>query len=394
MRRLFAPLRPESSHLLHLDALRLIASAGIVIVHLSGLVDAGVWSKHFLFATGPLALFVDMFFAVSGFVIAFVYSDKIEDARSYGSYLRKRLARLVPLHWATLAILVLIGVLLQSRNIHINHSEGYEWRCLPTNFLLLHSTGLLCPNLSFNGASWSISAEMIMYFTAPALFWVMRRNVTALGLMAAGIWLALTLGTHGANAWYTWTWNGGFIRAIPSFIFGAWLFAVRDAMSRVQFAGVAFWLCVCGFLVGCCVGLPAIGLLLTLYLAVAFGIAADAQQRRSRIVSMLAAGGQLTYSSYMLHTLVIMVLLNGIADRILDTHGLARNLLALIAFGMVWPVSYLSLVLFEKPARRWISGGKGKASPSDNLEAAGRFGSVAVTAVELPSVARDSASKT
>src|SRR5205823_1790123 len=388
MRRLFAPLRPESSHLLHLDALRLIASAGIVIVHLSGLVDAGVWSKHFLFATGPLGLFVDMFFTVSGFVIAFVYSRKIEDARSYGSYLRKRLARLVPLHFATLAVFVLIGVLLRSRNIHVNHSEGYEWRCLPTNFLLLHSTGLLCPNLSFNGASWSISAEMIMYFTAPALFWVMRRNVTALGLMAAGIWLALTLGTLGAHGWYTWTWDGGFIRAIPSFIFGVWLFAVREAMSTVPFAGVAFWLCVCVFLVGCCVGLPAIGLLLTLYLAVAFGIAADTQQRRSRIVSTLAAGGQLTYSSYMLHTLVIVVLLNGIADRILDTHGLVRNLLVLIAFGMVWPVSYLSLVLFEKPARRWISGAKGKASPSDNLEAAGGFGNVALTVVELRGAAR------
>jgi len=216
MRRLFAPLRPESSHLLHLDALRLIASAGIVIVHLSGLVDAGVWSKHFLFATGPLGLSVDMFFTVSGFVIAFVYSGNMADARSYGSYLRKRLARLVPLHLATLAVFVLIGVLLRSRNIHVNHSEGYEWRCLPTNFLLLHSTGLLCPNLSFNGASWSISAEMIMYFTAPALFWVMRRNVTALGLMAAGIWLALTLGTLGAHGWYTWTWDGRVISGIPA----------------------------------------------------------------------------------------------------------------------------------------------------------------------------------
>jgi peptidoglycan/LPS O-acetylase OafA/YrhL len=209
MRRLFAPLRPESGHLLHLDALRLIASAGIVIVHLSGFVDAGAWSEHFSFTMGRLSLFVDMFFAVSGFVIAFVYSRKIQDASSYGSYLRKRLARLVPLHWATLAIFVLIDVLLRSRNIHVNHSEDYEWRCLPTNFLLLHSTGLLCPHASFNAVSWSISAEMIMYFTAPALFWVMRRNVTALALMAAGIWLALTLGAHGANGWYTWTSTGG-----------------------------------------------------------------------------------------------------------------------------------------------------------------------------------------
>jgi peptidoglycan/LPS O-acetylase OafA/YrhL len=364
MGQYFPPLRPESGHLLHLDALRLIASAGVITLHMSQIVDAGAWSERFVIATSSFILFVDMFFAVSGFVIAFIYLDKIKDARSYESFLRKRLARLVPLHWATLAIFVLIGIVLHSRHISINNPQHYEWRCLPTNFLLLHSTGLLCRDTSFNGVSWSISAEMLMYLMAPALFWVMRRNVTAIGVLAAGVWLALTLGTHDANSWYQWTAVGGFIRAIPSFMFGAWLFAVRQSVSRLPFAGAAFWLSVWGFLIGCCVGLPPIALMLTLYSAVAFGVAADAQGRRSRLVSTLAAGGQLTYSSYMLHILVITVLLNGVADRILHTHGIARNLLVLIAFAMVWPISYLSLVLFEKPARRWISGGKVKTPPS------------------------------
>ena len=364
MRRLFTPLRPESGHLLHLDALRLFAAMGIILYHTCPSLDVGPWSAIVAIAVRPVALVVDLFFCVSGFVIAFVYFDKIEDARSFGSFLQRRLARLAPLHWATLAIYVLIGTFIGSQNIHVNIAETYEWRCLPGNFLFLHSTGLLCPHLSFNWVSWSISAEMLMYLTAPALFWIIRRNVTALGVIAAGIWLALTLGTHGVNVWYQWTAVGGFIRAIPSFMFGAWLFAVRESISKLPFAGAFFWLSVWGFAIGCCIGLPPIALLLILYSAVAFGVAADAQHRRSRIVSTLAAGGQLTYSSYMLHPLVMLVLIAGIANRILDTHGLARNLVVLIAFTMVWPVSYFSLVLFEKPARRWISGGKVRGSPS------------------------------
>jgi peptidoglycan/LPS O-acetylase OafA/YrhL len=79
--RFFPPLRPESGHLLHLDALRLIASAGIVVFHMATFLDAGSVSQYLLKSTRSFRLFVDMFFAVSGFVIAFVYLAKITTLR-------------------------------------------------------------------------------------------------------------------------------------------------------------------------------------------------------------------------------------------------------------------------------------------------------------------------
>jgi peptidoglycan/LPS O-acetylase OafA/YrhL len=100
--------------------------------------------------------------------------------------------------------------------------------------------------------------------------------------------------------------------------------------------------------------IPDLALLLTLYATVACGVAADAQQRPSRVVGKLAARGQLTYSSYMLHPLVMIFLLNTIADHILHTHGWARNSLVVLAFSAVWPISYQSLVFLERPTRRWI----------------------------------------
>jgi hypothetical protein len=81
--RVFPPLRPESGHLLHLDALRLIASAGIVVLHSAPFLDAGLMNDRIVNSARSLGVFVDMFFAVSGFVIAFVYFAKIMDVRSY-----------------------------------------------------------------------------------------------------------------------------------------------------------------------------------------------------------------------------------------------------------------------------------------------------------------------
>ena len=100
-----------------------------------------------------------------------------------------------------------------------------------------------------------------------------------------------------------------------------------------------------------------------LYATVACGVAADAQKRSSPVVIKLAAGGQLTYSSYMLHPLVMIVLLNTVADRLLHTHSWERNSLVGLAFFAVWPVSYLSLIFFERPTRRWLRGQARETTP-------------------------------
>lgn len=348
----FPPLRPESGHLLHLDALRLIASAGIIVAHVTPFLDAGIASDSIVNSTRSFALFVDMFFVVSGFVIAFVYFARIVNIGSYLHFLRKRIARLGPLHWLTLAIFAAIGLTAHFLHVPLNNAEMYNPQCFPSNLLFLNSMGF-CQNLTFNGVSWSISAEMAMYVCAPLLFWIMRRHTVGAGLIAAAAWLALTL--IPTNPWYTWSATGGFIRAIPSFAFGAWLFGVRGALAKLPFANWGFWLGVLAFVCGCSIGVAKPALLLTLYATVACGVAADAQ-RPTPLVSRLAAGGQITYSSYMLHPLVMIVLLNTLADRLLHTHGWERNSLVVLAFLAVWPVSYLSLIFFERPARRWLGG--------------------------------------
>ena len=353
---LFPALRPESQDMLHLDALRLVAACGVVMVHLSGFLMRSAIPQRFGGFFHNLTLFVDMFFAVSGYVIAWVYFDRLVDWRSFKDFFRKRIARLVPLHWATLAIYVAMGLFVAFMHIPMHQDKGmFEWHCLPANALLLHATGI-CADLTFNAPSWSISAEMIMYLATPLMFWVLRRRPWVLGLAAAALVAVLTFYGTDQNAWLFWTASGGCIRAIPSFAFGMLVFTFRDAVTRLPFARYGFWLTLLGFFWSCAAGVSPIASLLCLYAGVMCAVAADAQGHTGRIIKFLAAGGQLTYSSYMLHTLIINVILNAIADRVLHLQGAAVTLMALLAFALIWPISYLSLVFLEKPARRLLTG--------------------------------------
>jgi peptidoglycan/LPS O-acetylase OafA/YrhL len=80
------------------------------------------------------------------------------------------------------------------------------------------------------------------------------------------------------------------------------------------------------------------------------GIAAS-EQPSSRIARRLAPLGQLTYSLYMLHPLIQSVLLTGIGAGLLKLRGVPMNLFVIATMVLMVPIAWLSLVLFERPAR-------------------------------------------
>jgi peptidoglycan/LPS O-acetylase OafA/YrhL len=361
LRRFSLPrLKPESEALLHLDCLRLIAAAGIVFFHLRMKIDGGTIWHRVIAATDPYFLFVDMFFVISGYVIAFVYIDEIVGLASCGRFLQRRIARLVPLHWATLAFSTLFGTAAMAMHIPMHHPEIYEFSCLPANVLLLQATGL-CPHVSFNVPSWSISAEMCMYILAPLMLWVLRRSVSAMAGGAVAMLLLLTA-LHG-TVWLGWMTLGA-IRALPSFMFGMWLYGMKKFLRKMPYAPIGYWGCLIGFFIGCSLGLPLLGLLLVLYLAVLFAVGADGSLGKApRLVRKAAAGGQLTYSSYMLHG-PLMAIIVDVGAHAFDLHGAIKNALVGVTFLAVWPVSYVSLLLFERPLRRKIGALAAVGSPS------------------------------
>ena len=342
-------LKPESEQFLHLDALRFIAAAGVVAFH---------YQAWLAWASPPLSLeamfgfgqFVDLFFVISGIVIFDLYRSRMRDAAGYGRFLVKRVARLVPLHWLTLAFFAAIAVF--SRRFG-SDAAGGDWACFLPNLTLTHAFGT-CDHLAFNTPSWSISAEMALYLMFPVALALAARP-----RLGWTVWLAIVAALFLMDAgrvspWYLRTFDLGVLRAIPAFLFGALLAAHAHLLGRLRLAPVLMWLALALFVV-LRFAEASPGLRLTvIYLIPLFGLAADRRGAAGRAVRALAPWGQLTYSLYMLHLPVAwMCLLIG-ANR-LGLSGMTMNLAVLATAFLILPaVAIASLRLFEAPLRRAI----------------------------------------
>lgn len=354
------PLRPESDALLHLDLLRLIAALAIVLVHFRTNLLAGLGDSRTLFVRlDGLATGVDLFFLISGFVIAWVYGDRIATPVAYGRFLRKRVARLGPLHWATLAFFVVIGLVSARLGVVSGRPEKYAWDCLAANAALIHAWGT-CGGPSFNTVSWSISAEMAMYLVYPLLFLCVARRpiLVALGI---GVLVLILQSVDWRPFWVERTYDLGVIRALPGFCLGLLLFRWRDRLARIPYAS---WLLAGSgllFVGAMLIGLGKGWLVLIAYAVGALGIAADLSRPDRpppRWLWLGAAGGRLTYSIYMLHPLVQSVFIVLIGIKLMKLDGVVLSAWTLAAFPLTLLAGYLSLCLFEEPLRRSLGGGR------------------------------------
>ncbi len=143
-----------------LDSLRGVAALVVAAEHLNA--QGPLFGQRF-FING--LLFVDFFFALSGFVIAAAYADRLVAGFSQARFLWLRLGRVWPVHAVMLGAYLAVE-LVGSR---ITGREAFgPVRSLPdlgVQLLLLQS--LWTPSLyTWLLQSWSISAELMLYLVA------------------------------------------------------------------------------------------------------------------------------------------------------------------------------------------------------------------------------------
>lgn len=114
-------------------------------------------------------LFVDFFFVLSGFVIAENYWKRLSTGQvGFGQFIWMRLARLYPLHLFMLLLFIVTEYGLSVLNEYTGGAGREPFTgsrslgLLPENFFLLQSLGF-SGEQSWNGPSWSISAEFWTY---------------------------------------------------------------------------------------------------------------------------------------------------------------------------------------------------------------------------------------
>lgn len=171
-----ASLRSRQQYFPALTALRGIAALCVVVFHYSVGSFPNLHLTDTTFFVGKSYLFVDLFFALSGFILMHVYGRSFAggpSAAMVGPFLRARLARLYPLHLAILGGFVLLELLKLAVGLDA-FGGTHTLPTLPGSLLLLNAAGLY-DTLTWNGPSWSISAEWLVGLAFPLLVLVVAR---------------------------------------------------------------------------------------------------------------------------------------------------------------------------------------------------------------------------
>ena len=115
---------------------------------------------------------VDVFFALSGFIISWVYASQMESFcfGRYLKFLQKRIARMYPVHALTLLLTLGFLTAVRLKGTATAHSLG-NWTAATffENVLLIYAWIHQDVQIAWNGPSWSISCEWLAYLCFPLI---------------------------------------------------------------------------------------------------------------------------------------------------------------------------------------------------------------------------------
>lgn len=341
------------AHLVSLTRLRFFAALWVVFYHWRAPWDFDVDAVTQLLAMGRFG--VDLFFILSGFVLAHVYLLAREEGRfDFARFLVARFARIWPLHIAVTLFLILVWVTATTLGVPFD-TERFALADLPANILMIHAWGF-APDLSWNGPSWSISAEWFAYLAFPAYLMAARalkhRPWLLLGI-AVVLFFALDqvhLRLFGETLPMA-TERYGVIRIIPEFLIGVGLYRLGQAYAltrpaaRYAFIGV---LAVYLWAVHAAWDDRAIALLGAPIIFLLAELDRRAGETRAGAMSYL---GDISYSVYMIHVPFFMVSFNFLQD-----------VLGVVDQTISWPILLAMMVVMigvsagtyewvERPAR-------------------------------------------
>lgn len=293
------------------DGLRGIAALMIVAFHIR-------WTNHFVQWPGVRNGFlaVDLFFILSGFVLA---NTRLGSLEEYKQFLRRRFFRVYPMHFAALAVLVLIELAkaaLSFTDVSLAKdafSSPYDAPSLLPQLFLLQAIAM--DRLTWNNPSWSISCEFIAYtlFGLAVVAGLSRWRWLNVSALAAAILLyvavACAAGTLNVSV------GTAVFRCLAGFMLGmclfryahnaAWLSRLSArCLSFIQI-GVAAWILAALTFAD---GVRALAILPGFALALMF-----LHQDRGMVAEMLQLKafsflGLISYSIYMIHfPLLLMV---------------------------------------------------------------------------------------
>ncbi|MER9394024.1 MULTISPECIES: acyltransferase [unclassified Mesorhizobium] len=164
------PAAPRHVYL-NLDAIRGVAAISVMLYHFSPFLVAGK-----VLPSSYLA--VDLFFLLSGFVIAHAYDRKIENGMGVGTFVAIRLIRLYPLYLAG-TLLGFFYLVVKNRLIPAEYMPISEIGTMLTTgmFFIPLVSDAYHTIFPLNPASWSLFFELIVNIAYVAVFFLLTKRV-------------------------------------------------------------------------------------------------------------------------------------------------------------------------------------------------------------------------
>ena len=344
-----------------LDALRGVCAVLVVFYHV--LLNNHVSATAFV--RGGY-LFVDFFFVLSGFVIAYNYAGRITDGSSFADFVIKRFFRLWPLHLFLLGLyfVVEIGSLSgQPDGAAIGTVSGRTLPDLWRTATLTNAIGMDHQS-AWNMPSWSISAEWWTYIVFGLIVLALPRHFRAglLGMVAVG--LAVIIANHATMHIQA---DHGVFRCLVGFGLGAFLASVwprvapRIAALGPRSFGIAEVVLIAAIAIFVAASrLTAWSFLAPFLFTLAVAVFAHERGPVSRLLHhpVFLRAGMLSFSIYMVHNFVMGRVRNvlGLLERHIGlrldyTDPWQMDALTLAILAAVWIASEITWRLVEKPGQ-------------------------------------------
>ncbi|NBB51301.1 acyltransferase family protein [Rhizobium sp. CRIBSB] len=334
-----------------LTTLRFFAAAWVVLYALWPHLDTGL--SPILVTKGYLG--VETFFVLSGFILSHVYLQAAGERRfGYGGFLWARIARVYPLHLATLFGVMALGLAATAAGMAID-ANVLSWKTLPAHLLMIHAWGAVS-DAGWNHPSWSISAEWFAYLAFPAfaaVAWRLRAR-PAVAVAAASIGLVGVYAGFQALAGFSLTqatFHWGALRIVPCFALGCALYLQfrRGPLPRPRLTAATF---AALMLASAATGLPDAVTVLTAG-GLILSLASVANDRAGWLASRAGVYlGEISYSIYMVCVPYQLLAVN-LAARATGAEDKLLHPLVWLAVVAGLPVAAaVSYHLIERPARK------------------------------------------
>ena len=358
--------RAAGERLIGLELLRFLAAIGVLVWHY----------QHFLFVgavqTAPdwknmplywlLAPFythgysgVELFWCLSGFIFTWKYGETIGRAGlSFGRFALLRFSRLYPLHLMTLLVVAALQWMYCVRYgqtfVYIpNDISHFVMNVFFANYWGFQS------GESFNGPSWSVSAEVLSYI----VFFCVTRcagagwRVDLLALVGVSLAAWLSKALFGFKLSFTGAGTFFYLGALTCHLH-AWVATLRQPLQRRIGWAYAATIAACAALIATHV-LKIAGASLPMFPAAVLLVQMMVRPDGERAKAWLMGLGNLTYASYMVHfpmQLAAMLILGALAVPVQPLVYSGWFLLAYLS--CVFAVAFCVFRWIEWPAQDWL----------------------------------------